>query len=263
MSNRWFYAGIAIIVTEITPQEKAIPYKRVLLKISGEALQGRQGSGIENETLDRLAADIAEISRSGVQIGLVVGGGNLIRGAQQTTQGFDPVTGDHMGMLATVINALALQDAIERQGQPVRVMSAISIKEICESYIRRRAIRHLEKGRTVVFAAGTGNPFFTTDSAASLRALEINANLLIKATKVDGVYSADPTTNPSATFYSRLTFDQALHEKLGVMDATALVLCRDHDIPLRIMNIFKPGSIKKLIDGEDIGSLIEVTSSAI
>lgn len=250
-------------VTEITSSATATPYKRVLLKISGEALQGSQNSGIENETLSRLAKDIADICKSGVQIGLVVGGGNLIRGAQQASQGFDPVTGDHMGMLATVINALALQDAIEKQGQPVRVMSAIRINEICEGYIRRRAVRHLEKGRTVVFAAGTGNPFFTTDSAASLRAIEINADLLIKATKVDGVYSADPMSNPAATFYSRLTFDQALYEKLGVMDATALVLCRDHNVPLRVMNIFKPGSIKKLIEGEEIGSLIEVTSSEI
>ncbi len=248
-------------VTEINSLDKNKPFKRVLLKISGEALQGRQDSGIENETLTRLAKDITDICRSGVQIGLVVGGGNLIRGAEQASKGFDPVTGDHMGMLATVINALALQDAIEKQGQPVRVMSAIRINEICEGYIRRRAIRHLEKGRTVVFAAGTGNPFFTTDSAASLRAIEISADLLIKATKVDGVYSADPTSNPSATLYSRLSFDQALQEKLGVMDATALVLCRDNNIPLRVMNIFKPGSIKKLIDGEDIGSLIEVTSS--
>ncbi|MEE9345255.1 MAG: UMP kinase [Methylococcales bacterium] len=249
--------------TETQSVKKTSPYKRVLLKISGEALQGRQGSGIESETLERLAKDIAEICQSGVQIGLVVGGGNLIRGAEQAAEGFDAVTGDHMGMLATVINALALQDAIEAQGQPVRVMSAIRINEICEGYIRRRAVRHLEKGRTVVFAAGIGNPFFTTDTAASLRALEINADLLIKATKVDGVYSADPTTNPSATFYSRLSFDQALQEKLGVMDATALVLCRDHNIPLRIMNIFKPGSIRKLIDGGEIGSLIEVTSSPL
>lgn len=234
-----------------------MPYKRVLLKISGEALQGRQDSGIENETLNRLATDIAEICRSGVQIGLVVGGGNLIRGAEQAAKGFEQVTGDHMGMLATVINALAMQDAIERQGQSVRVMSAIRINEICEGYIRRRAVRHLEKGRTVVFAAGTGNPFFTTDSAASLRAIEINAELMIKATKVDGVYSSDPAKDSSAEFYSRLTFDQALYERLSVMDATALVLCRDHQMPLRVMNIFKPGSIKRLIEGEDIGSLIE------
>jgi len=247
-------------VTDIKSAENSLPYKRVLLKISGEALQGRQDSGIENETLSRLARDITGICRSGVQIGLVVGGGNIIRGAEQASRGFDPVTGDHMGMLATVINALALQDAIEKNAQPVRVMSAIRINEICEGYIRRRAVRHLEKGRIVVFAAGTGNPFFTTDSAASLRAIEINADLLIKATKVDGVYSSDPTSDPSATFYSRLSFDQALQEKLGVMDATALVLCRDNNIPLRVMNIFKPGSIKKLIEGEDIGSLIEVTS---
>ncbi len=250
-------------VSKMESIDTTAPYKRVLLKISGEALQGRQDSGIENDTLVRLAKDITEICRSGVQIGLVVGGGNLIRGAEQASQGFDPVTGDHMGMLATVINALALQDAIEKQGQPVRVMSAIRINEICEGYIRRRAIRHLEKGRTVVFAAGTGNPFFTTDSAASLRAIEINADLLIKATKVDGVYSSDPTKDPAATFYSRLSFDQALYEKLGVMDATALVLCRDNNIPLRIMNIFKPGSIKRLIEGEEIGSLIEVTSSKV
>lgn len=250
-------------VTEIILDVKTMPYKRVLLKISGEALQGRQESGIENETLVRLAKDITEISHSGVQIGLVVGGGNIIRGAEQAAKGFDPVTGDHMGMLATVINALALQDAIEKHNQPVRVMSAIRINEICEGYIRRRAVRHLEKGRVVVFAAGTGNPFFTTDSAASLRAIEINADLLIKATKVDGVYSADPTSDSSATFYPRLSFDHALQEKLGVMDATALVLCRDNNIPLRVMNIFKSGSIKRLINGEEIGSLIEVTSSKL
>ena len=228
-----------------------------MLKLSGEALMGDQGSGgIDPGIIQRLAGEIRDLCLTGVQVGLVIGGGNIIRGAEKASEGLERVTGDHMGMLATVINSLALQDAVEHLGQPVRVMYALKINQVCEDYIRRRAVRHLEKGRVVVFAAGTGNPFFTTDSAASLRAIEINADLLIKATKVDGVYSADPIKHSDAAFYPRLTYDQALDQRLNVMDATALVLCRDHKMPLRVMNVFQPGAIMKVVQGEDIGSLI-------
>jgi uridylate kinase len=232
-------------------------YKRILLKLSGEALMGSQGSGIDSETLQRLAREVNDLCAFGIQVGLVIGAGNFVRGAEKASEGLDRVTGDHMGMLATVLNALAMQDAIEHLGRPVRVMSALKINQVCEDYIRRRAIRHLEKGRVAIFAAGTGNPFFTTDSAASLRAIEINADLLIKATKVDGVYSADPLKDPEARFYPRLTYDEALDQRLNVMDATALVLCRDHRMPLRVMNIFQPGAVMRLMQGEDIGSLIQ------
>lgn len=218
---------------------------------------GEQGSGIDPQTIKRLAHEINDLCRIGVQVGLVIGGGNIIRGSEKASEGLDRVTGDYMGMLATVLNALAMQDALEKLGQPVRVMSALKINQVCEDYIRRRAVRHLEKGRVVVFAAGTGNPFFTTDSAASLRAIEINAELLIKATKVEGVYSADPLKDPHARFYSRLTYDEALDQRLNVMDATALVLCRDHNMPLRVMNVFEPGAVMRVVLGEDIGSLIE------
>jgi uridylate kinase len=231
-------------------------YKRILLKLSGEALMGDQAGGIDPQTIRRLAGEINDLCRAGIEVGLVIGGGNIIRGSEKASEGLDRVTGDHMGMLATVINALAMQDALEHLGQPVRVMSALKINQVCEDYIRRRAIRHLEKGRVVIFAAGTGNPFFTTDSAASLRAIEINADVLIKATKVDGVYSADPLKDPTARFYERLTFDEALDQRLNVMDATALVLCRDHNIPLRVMNVFQPGAVLRLVRGEEIGSLI-------
>lgn len=237
-------------------------YTRILLKLSGEALMGDQGGGIDPLTIRRLAEEIVELGGAGVQVGLVIGGGNIIRGAQTAGEGLERVTGDYMGMLATVINALAMQDALEHHGRPVRVMSALKINQVCEDYIRRRAIRHLEKGRVVIFAAGTGNPFFTTDTAASLRAIEIEAQLLIKATKVDGVYSADPKTDPSARFYTRLSYDEALDQRLNVMDATALVLCRDHDMPLRVMNIFQPGAVMRLVMGEDIGSLIETGKSS-
>lgn len=232
-------------------------YNRILLKLSGEALMGEQGGGIDPGTIRRLATEINELCAIGVQIGLVIGGGNIVRGAEKAGEGLDRVTGDYMGMLATVLNALAMQDSLEALGQPVRVMSALKINQVCEDYIRRRAIRHLEKGRVVIFAAGTGNPFFTTDSAASLRAIEIGADLLIKATKVDGVYSADPLKVPDARFYPQLTYDEALDQRLNVMDATALVLCRDHNMPLRVMNIFQPGAVMRLLMGEEIGSLIE------
>jgi len=217
---------------------------------------GEQVGGIDPHTIRRIAAEINDLCRMGVEVGLVIGGGNIIRGSEKASEGLDRVTGDHMGMLATVINALAMQDALEHLGQPVRVMSALKINQVCEDYIRRRAVRHLEKGRVVIFAAGTGNPFFTTDSAASLRAIEINADVLIKATKVDGVYSADPLKDPAARFYARLTFDEALDQRLNVMDATALVLCRDHNVPLRVMNVFQPGAVMRLVRGEDIGSQI-------
>ncbi len=218
---------------------------------------GGKGGGIDAATIGRLAKEIQELCNAGVQVGLVIGGGNIIRGAQTAGQGLERVTGDYMGMLATVLNALAMQDALEHQGRPVRVMSALKINQVCEDYIRRRAIRHLEKGRVVIFAAGTGNPFFTTDTAASLRAVEIGADLLIKATKVDGVYTADPVKDPSARLYERLTFDEALDQRLNVMDATALVLCRDHKMPLRVMNVFESGAVMRLVMGENVGSLIE------
>ena len=237
-------------------------YTRILLKLSGEALMGEQAGGIDAVIIRRLAKEIAELCNAGVQVGLVIGGGNFIRGAQTASEGLERTTGDYMGMLATVLNALAMQDALEHQGRPVRVMSALKINQVCEDYIRRRAVRHLEKGRVVIFAAGTGNPFFTTDTAASLRAIEMNAELLIKATKVDGVYSADPMKDPGATRYERLTYDEALDQRLNVMDATALVLCRDHRMPLRVMNVFEPGAVMRLVMGEEIGSLIETGKSA-
>lgn len=235
-------------------------FRRILLKLSGEALMGDQSSGLDAAVLQRLATEIDEICKIGAEVGLVIGGGNIVRGAAKAAEGLDRVTGDYMGMLATVINALAMQDVLERVGRPVRVMSALKINQVCEDYIRRRAVRHLEKKRVVVFAAGTGNPFFTTDSAASLRAIEVEANLLIKATKVDGVYSADPMKYPDARFYSRMTYDEALDQRLDVMDATALVLCRDHCMPLRVMNIFEPGAILRLVCGDDIGTLLQTAS---
>lgn len=231
--------------------------RRILLKLSGEALMSELGGSIDADILKRLALEIIELCGMGIQVGVVIGGGNILRGAQKASEGLDRVTGDQMGMLATVINALAMQDALEHLGQQVRVMSALKINQVCEDYIRRRAVRHLEKGRVVIFAAGTGNPFFTTDSAASLRAIEINAELMIKATKVKGVYSADPEKDNSAVFYPRLTYDEALDQRLNVMDTTALVLCRDNNVPMRVMNIFEKGAVKRLMLGEEIGSLIE------
>jgi uridylate kinase len=234
-----------------------VKFQRILLKLSGEALMGQLDFGIDPEVIARMAGEIRDLAEAGVQIGLVIGGGNIFRGAGLAEAGIDRVTGDHMGMLATVINALAMQDALERLGVRARVMSSLSINEVCEDYIRRRAVRHLEKGRVVILAAGTGNPFFTTDSAASLRAIEIGAQLLIKATKVNGIYSADPLKVPDARFYSRLSYNRVLVENLKVMDATAIVLCRDNDIPLRVMNVNEPGALMRLIQGEDIGSLVE------
>lgn len=231
-------------------------YRRVLIKISGEALMGSKDYGIDPVVLQRVAEEIQELAAAGIQVAMVIGGGNIFRGAGLAASGMDRVTADHMGMLATVINALALQDALEHQGLFARVMSAIKINEICEDYIRRRAIRHLEKGRVVIFAAGTGNPFFTTDSAASLRAVEINADLLIKATKVDGVYSADPVRFEGATRYDTLSYDEVLDRRLEVMDATAVVLCRDNHMPLRVVNMNQPGAFKRAVMGEPEGTLI-------
>jgi uridylate kinase len=235
--------------------------QRILLKLSGEALMGQGTHGIEPAVIQRLAAEINAVASSGVQLGLVIGGGNILRGAGMASQGMDRVAGDHMGMLATIINALALQDAIEKAGTPCRVMSALTINQVCEPYVCRRAIRHLEKGRVVVFAAGTGNPFFTTDSAASLRAIEIGADIMLKATKVDGIYSDDPVTNPDAVFYDRISFDEALEQKLGVMDATALVLCSEHNMPVRVFNIFKPGDLGRIVEGQDVGTLVQQEKS--
>ena len=232
-------------------------YRRVLLKLSGEALVGKSGYGIDVEILKSVAREIGELKEVGVQIAMVIGAGNIFRGADLAAGGMERVTADHIGMLGTVINALALQDALERQGYFARVMSAIRINELCEDYLRRRAIRHLEKGRVVIFAAGTGNPFFTTDSAASLRAIEVDADLMIKSTKVDGVYSADPMKEPNATRYARLSYDEVLVKKLGVMDATAVVLCRDHNLSLRVIDMNKPGSLIRSVMGEDEGTLVE------
>lgn len=231
-------------------------YKRVLLKLSGEALLGSQEYGIDPPVIQRVAAEIAELLGLGVQVGLVIGGGNIFRGAGLAEAGMDRVTGDQMGMLATVINALALQDALERHGVVARVMSALQIHEVCEDYIRRRAIRHLERGRVVIFAAGTGNPFFTTDTAASLRAIEISADILIKATKVDGVYSADPLKDPAAIRYDGLSFDRVLSDKLNVMDATAIVMCRDNNLPLVVFNLNNAGDLVRLIRGETLGTSV-------
>jgi len=235
--------------------------QRVLLKLSGEALMGQGTHGIEPAVIQRLAAEINAVASSGIQLGLVIGGGNILRGAGMASQGMERVAGDHMGMLATIINALALQDAIEKAGTPCRVMSALTINQVCEPYVCRRAIRHLEKGRVVVFAAGTGNPFFTTDSAASLRAIEIGADIMLKATKVDGIYSDDPVTNPDAVFYERISFDEALQQKLGVMDATALVLCSEHNMPVRVFNIFEPGHLGRIVEGQDVGTLVQQEKS--
>jgi uridylate kinase len=234
----------------------ALKYRRILLKLSGEALMGNGDYGIDPAIITGLAKEIIEAQKAGAEIGVVIGGGNIFRGAGLAANGMDRVTGDHMGMLATVINALAMQDALEKQGAYARVMSAIKINQICEDYIRRRAVRHLEKGRIAIFAAGTGNPFFTTDSAAALRATEINAELLLKATKVDGIYDADPKKNPDAKRFDVLTYDEVLKRNLQVMDTAAFALCRDNDVPLRIYDMGREGALMRILQGEDIGTLV-------
>lgn len=232
-------------------------YKRVLLKLSGEALMGRESYGIDPEMIARIAGDIRDVNALGVEIAVVIGGGNIFRGAGLAQAGMDRVTGDHIGMLATVINALAMQDALERLDVFCRVMSALKINQVCEDYIRRRAVRHLEKGRVVVFAAGTGNPFFTTDTAASLRAIEIGADVMFKATRVDGVFDADPLTSPSAKRYERITYDQVFAQNLAVMDTTAVVMCRDNGIPLQVFNLHNDGELMRAIVGEPVGTIVE------
>jgi len=234
-----------------------LAYRRVLLKLSGEALMGDEDYGIDPKVISRLAAEVIEAQQAGAEIALVVGGGNIFRGAGLAAGGMDRVTGDQMGMLATVINALAMQDALEKLGAKARVMSAIKINDVCEDYIRRRAIRHLEKGRLVVFAAGTGNPFFTTDSGAALRAIEIGADLLLKATKVDGVYDKDPKKHPDAVRFDKLGYDEVIARNLQVMDTAAFALCRDSNLPLRIFDMAQPGDLLRILRGDNIGTLVQ------
>jgi len=231
-------------------------YRRVLLKLSGEALMGDLDYGIEPRVIQRIAGEIAAAREHGVEIAIVIGGGNIFRGAGLARAGMDRVTGDYMGMLATVMNALAIQDALEASGVFARVMSALQIHEVCEDYIRRRAVRHLEKGRVVVMAAGTGNPFFTTDTAASLRAIEIGADILLKATKVDGVYDDDPAENPEAMRYATVSYDTVIEDKLSVMDATAVVMCRDNRLPLRVFDLTRENALVRAMTGDDVGTLV-------
>jgi len=227
-----------------------------LLKLSGEVLIGEAGYGIDSETISRLACELVDVRKYGVQLAVVIGGGNIFRGLTGAAKGMDRASADYMGMMATMMNAVALQDAIERQGQTVRVVSALHVKEVAEPYIRRRAIRHLEKKRIVIFAAGTGNPYFTTDTAASLRAMEIGADVVLKGTKVDGVYSADPELDRHAKRYTELSFTDALTNKLGIMDATAMSLCRDNDMPIMVFNVTRPGNLMKAVRGEAVGTVV-------
>ncbi|MBT8086650.1 MAG: UMP kinase [Gammaproteobacteria bacterium] len=236
--------------------EPALPYKRVLLKLSGEALMGELDYGIEPKVIQRIAAEIRMARQTGVEIAIVIGGGNIFRGEGLARAGMDRVTGDYMGMLATVMNALAIQDALESLDVFARVMSALQIHDVCEDYIRRRAVRHLEKGRVVILAAGTGNPFFTTDTAASLRAIEIGADVLLKATKVDGVYDADPAVHADARRFDTVSYDQVINDKLNVMDATAIVMCRDNHLPLRVFDLTRNNALVEAIAGENLGTLV-------
>ena len=232
-------------------------YERILLKLSGEALMGEMDYGIDPQYIRRLASEVKAISDIGVEVALVIGGGNIFRGAGLAEAGMDRVTGDHMGMLATVINCLSMQDALENQGAYCRVMSALEINSVCEDYIRRRAVRHLEKGRIVLFAAGTGNPFFTTDSAASLRAVEVGADIMIKGTKVDGIYDKDPMKHNDAVKYDEVSFDEAVEKRLGVMDQTAIVMCRDNNLPVKVFNMNNSGDLMRLIMGENVGTTVK------
>jgi len=242
----------------VTSTAKNAPavYERILLKLSGEALMGGKEFGLDWDVIQSIAEQIHEIRDQGVEVALVIGGGNIFRGVSGVHLGMDRVTADHMGMLATVVNSLALQDALESINADARVMSAVSVHDVCEDYIRRRAIRHLEKGRVVICAGGTGNPFFTTDTAAALRAIEIGADIVLKATKVDGVYSADPVKDPSAVRFDQLGYDQVIESKLGVMDANAIVLCRGQGMPIRVFNVFDEGNLVRIMKGESIGTLV-------
>jgi uridylate kinase len=234
----------------------ALPYKRILLKLSGEALMGDRAYGVDPAVTARIAKDVAELQTLGVQASIVIGGGNIFRGLAASARGMDRSTADYMGMLATVINALALQDALENQGVATRVLTAIEMRAVAEPFIRRRAIRHLEKGRVVVFAAGTGNPYFTTDTAAALRAMEIKAEVILKGTKVDGIYTADPVRFPEATRYDRVSYLQVLQERLQVMDATAISLCMDNKLPIIVFDLNTPGNIRRAIMGEPVGTIV-------
>ena len=231
-------------------------YQRILLKLSGEALLGDEDYGIDPTIIGRIAGEILEVLNTGVQIAIVIGGGNIFRGAGLAESGIDRVTGDNMGMLATLMNSLALQDSMENVGVDARVMSAISVHAVCEDYIRRRATRHLEKGRVVIIAGGTGNPFFTTDTAAALRAIEIGADIVLKATKVEGVFSANPDIDKNAKLYESLSYDEVIEGKLGVMDANAIVLCRDQGMPIRVFNVFGSGNLMNIVKGEKVGTII-------
>jgi uridylate kinase len=233
-------------------------YKRILLKLSGEALMGDDAFGINRATIVRMVEEIAEVTRMGVQVAVVIGGGNIFRGVAGGSVGMDRATADYMGMLATVMNALALGDTMDKAGLTARVMSAIAIERVVEPYVRPKALQYLEEGKVVIFAAGTGNPFFTTDTAAALRGAEISAQIVLKATKVDGVYSADPKKDPHATRYATITFDEAMGRNLEVMDATAFALCRDQKLPIKIFSIFKHGALKRVVQGEDEGTLVHV-----
>jgi len=237
------------------PESEAV-FHRILVKLSGEALMGAQGFGVDAEVATRIAQEIHEIHELGVEVAVVVGGGNFIRGVVASARGIDRVVGDHMGMLATVINALALQDAIERSGSPTRVVTAIEIREIAEPFIRRRVVRHLEKGRVVILAGGTGNPFFSTDTAAALRGMEIKAEVILKATKVDGIYDADPKKVPDAKFFSEISYIDVLSRRLGVMDTTAISLCMDNSLPIIVFNLNVSGNLKRIVLGEKVGSLV-------
>jgi uridylate kinase len=240
------------------PPDRSLTYRKILLKLSGEALCGEDGGfGIHAETLQAVAAELAEVHRLGVQIGIVVGGGNIFRGLKGASSGMDRAQGDYMGMLATVINSLALQDALEKQSVPTRVMTAIEIRQMAEPYIRRRAMRHLAKGNVVIFAAGTGNPYFSTDTAAALRAMEIQAQALFKATKVDGIYDRDPKKFADANMYARLSYDRFLAEKIGVMDSTAVTLCRENKMPIRVFKLTNRGNILRVCKGEALGTVVE------
>jgi uridylate kinase len=231
-------------------------YQRILLKLSGEALLGDEDYGIDPAIIGRIANEILEVINTGVQVAIVIGGGNIFRGAGLAQSGIDRVTGDHMGMLATLMNSLALQDAMEKVCVDARVMSAVSVHAVCEDYIRRRATRHLEKGRVVIIAGGTGNPFFTTDTAAALRAIEVGADIVLKATKVDGIYSADPKIDEDARMYESLSYDEVIEGKLGVMDANAIVLCRDQGMPIRVFNVFGSGNLMNIVNGEKVGTIV-------
>ena len=249
-------AGYAPLSPSAAEGARALAYRRVLLKISGEALAGEQGFGISPPVVDRLTEEISAVHDMGVALGLVIGGGNIVRGTTASAQGMDRVSADYMGMLATVINALALQNALERRGLETRVLTAIRMEQLAEPYIRRRAIRHLEKGRVVIFAGGTGNPYFSTDTAAVLRGIEMEADVIIKATKVDGVYTADPKKDPEAQFIPEITYLEALSRELGVMDAAALSLCKENDLPILVLNLDTPSAVSKAVRGERIGTLV-------